>query len=221
MVDLVNQINFEIEKYSLLKHDFYKLWQEGKLTLDHLAGYSKEYFQLVKIVPLLVENAIKGNKEEKYKNAIQNTLEDERNHVEPWTKFSSSLEIDNDDLWAYNGENLTRQAINDLIKISESSFEEAVASLYAIEKELPKISETKLDGLRKFYGLTDEDSTEYFNIHKEIDIYHSKIWENIIKESTNDKKEKMLNAAIVSLKAQNRLLDSVKSKYVDRNTIAV
>jgi pyrroloquinoline-quinone synthase len=221
MVDLVNQINFEIEKYSLLKHDFYKLWQEGKLTLDHLAGYSKEYFQLVKIVPLLVENAIKGNKEEKYQNAIHNTLEDERNHVEPWTKFSSSLEIDNDDLWAYNGENLTRQAVNDLIKISESSFEEAVASLYAIEKELPKISETKLDGLRKFYGLTDEDSTEYFNIHKEIDIYHSKIWENIIKESTNDKKEKMLNAAIVSLKAQNRLLDSVKSKYVDRNTIAV
>ena len=51
MVDLIDQINFEIEKYSLLKHDFYKLWQEGKLTLDHLAGYSREYFQLVKIVP--------------------------------------------------------------------------------------------------------------------------------------------------------------------------
>ena len=93
------------------------------------------------------------------------------------------MEIDNNDLWAYNGENLTRQAIDDLIKISESSFEEAVAALYAIEKELPKISETKLDGLRKFYGLTDEESAEYFNIHKEIDIYHSKIWENIIKES--------------------------------------
>ena len=29
------------------------MWQEGKLTLDHLAGYSKEYFQLVKIFLLL------------------------------------------------------------------------------------------------------------------------------------------------------------------------
>ncbi len=221
MVDVLDQINFEIEKYSLLKHDFYKLWQEGKLTLDHLAGYSREYFQLVKTVPLLVENTIKGNKEEKYLNAIHNTLEDERKHIEPWTKFSSSLEVENDELWAYNGENLTRHAIDDLIKISESSFEEAVASLYAIEKELPKISETKLDGLRKFYGLVDERSNEYFNIHKEIDIYHSKIWENIIKESADDKKEKMLNASIMSLKAQNRILDSVKSKYVDRNIIAV
>ena len=98
MVDLIDQINYEIEKYSLLKHDFYKLWQEGKLTLDHLAGYSREYFQLVKIVPLLVENALKNNKEKKYQNAIQNTLEDERNHIEPWTKFSSSLEIDKDEL---------------------------------------------------------------------------------------------------------------------------
>lgn len=221
MVELIDQINYEIERYSLLKHDFYKLWQEGKLTLDHLAGYSREYFQLVKIVPSLVENVINTNKEKKYHDAIQNTLEDERKHIEPWTKFSSSLEVDNDELLAYDGENLTRQAVNDLIKISESSFEEAVASLYAIEKELPKISETKLEGLRKFYGLTDNNSNEYFNIHKEIDIYHSKIWENIIKESTDDKKEKMLNAAIMSLKAQNRLLDSVKSKYVDKTVIAV
>ena len=66
MVSLIDQINYEIEKYSLLKHDFYKLWQEGKLTLDHLAGYSKEYFQLVKIIPKMVENVLKNNKEKKY-----------------------------------------------------------------------------------------------------------------------------------------------------------
>lgn len=220
MVNLIDQINYEIEKYSLLKHDFYKLWQEGKLTLDHLAGYSKEYFQLVKIVPSLVENTLKNNKEIKYKTSIENTLEDERNHIEPWIKFSSSLKVDKNELLDYNGDNLTRKAIKDLIQLSESSFEEAVALLYAFEKELPKISETKMDGLNKFYGLQDEESNEYFKIHKEVDIYHSKIWENIIKEAAPDKKEKMLKAAIVSLKAQNEILDSVKSRYVDKNIIA-
>ena len=184
MLDLIDQIDYEIEKYSLLKHDFYRLWQEGKLTLDHLAGYSKEYFQLVKIVPTLVENALKTNKEKKYQNGIQNTLEDERQHIEPWIKFSSSLHVDTNELLNYSGDDLTKQSIDDLIKISESSFEEAVAALYAFEKELPKISETKLDGLEKFYGITDDESNEYFKIHKEIDIYHSKIWENIIKESS-------------------------------------
>ena len=46
MTLLMDQINAEIEKNSLLKHKFYQMWQEGKLTLDHLAGYSKEYYQL-------------------------------------------------------------------------------------------------------------------------------------------------------------------------------
>jgi len=220
MHNLIDQINFEIERHSLLKHDFYKLWQEGKLTLDHLAGYSKEYYQLVKIVPSLVENALKNNKIKKYDNAIQNTLKDEYDHIEPWVKFSSSLNVDNNELLNYNGDDTTKQAINDLITISESSFEEAVSALYAFEKELPKISETKLDGLSKFYGITEDDSREYFNIHKEIDIFHSKIWENIIKESSDDKNEKMLNAAILSLKAQNKILDSVKSKYVDKTIVA-
>jgi pyrroloquinoline-quinone synthase len=220
MDNIINQIDVEIEKHSLLKHDFYRLWQEGKLTIDHLAGYSKEYFQLVKIVPTLVENALKTNKEKKYQNGILNTLEDERQHIEPWTKFSSSLHVDTKELVNYSGNDLTNQSIDDLIKISESSFEEAVAALYAFEKELPKISETKLDGLVKYYGITDNESNEYFRIHKEIDIYHSKIWENIINESVDDKKEKMLNAAIISLKAQNRLLDSVKAKYIDNNIIA-
>jgi pyrroloquinoline-quinone synthase len=219
MHSLIDQIDLEIERYSLLKHDFYRLWQEGKLTLDHLAGYSKEYFQLVKAVPLLVENALKTNKVRKYENSIQTILQDESEHIEPWIKFSSSLKVDKTELMDYVGEDLTKQSVGHMIKLSESSFEEAVAVLYAFEKQLPKISETKLDGLAKFYGITDEESNEYFNIHKEIDIYHSKIWENIIKESSDDKKEKILNAVVLSLEEQNRLLDSVKSKYVD-NTIA-
>ena len=120
----------------------------------------------------------------------------------------------------YGGDELTKQAINDLITLTRSSFEEAVAALYAFEKELPKISETKLDGLSKFYGITDDDSNEYFRIHKEVDIYHSKVWENIINESSDDKKEKMLNAAKKSLRAQNNILDSVKSRYVDTTVVA-
>ena len=217
MLDVIDQINYEIEKYSLLKHDFYKLWQEGKLTLDHLAGYSKEYFQMVKIIPDLVQNTLKNNEVKKYQNSIQNTLDDELSHIEPWINFSSSLKIDKDELLNYAAEGLTKQSIDDLLILSQSSFEESVAALYAFEKELPKISETKLEGLNKYYGITDDKSNEYFKIHKEVDIYHSKIWENIIKELPNDKREKILNAAKLSLLAQNRLLDSVKDKYVERS----
>jgi len=214
MLDVIDQINYEIEKYSLLKHDFYKLWQEGKLTLDHLAGYSKEYFQMVKIIPDLVQNTLKNNAVKKYQNSIKNTLDDELSHIEPWINFSSSLNVDKNELLNYTADGLTKQSIDDLLKLSQSSFEESVSALYAFEKELPKISETKLEGLKKYYGITDDQSNEYFKIHKEVDIYHSKVWENIIKEFSDDKREKILKAAKLSLLAQNRLLNSIKNKYV-------
>jgi pyrroloquinoline-quinone synthase len=213
--NLIDQINFEIEKQSLLKHDFYQLWQEGKLTLDHLAGYSKEYFQMVKIVPSLVKNVMESNVENKYQALIQNTLEDELTHIEPWINFSTSLNVDRNELLNYNPDGLTKQSIDNMLKISKASFEESVAALYALEKELPKISETKLEGLKKFYGITNDESNEYFNIHKEIDIYHSKVWETILNETSFEMKDKILNSVKVSLEAQNMLLDSVKSKYVD------
>ena len=41
---LVERIDMEIENRSLLKHQFYRMWSEGKLTVDHLQGYSREYF---------------------------------------------------------------------------------------------------------------------------------------------------------------------------------
>jgi len=35
-MDIVQRIDTEIERRSLLKHSFYQMWSEGKLTIDHL-----------------------------------------------------------------------------------------------------------------------------------------------------------------------------------------
>ena len=99
----MDQINAEIEKNSLLKHKFYQLWQEGKLSLDHLAGYSKEYYQLVKNVPNLVENTLINNRNEKYENLIKSNLSEEKDHIEPWIRFASSLNVSPEELNEYSG----------------------------------------------------------------------------------------------------------------------
>ena len=216
MTLLIDRINAEIEKGSLLKHRFYQLWQEGKLTLDQLSGYSKEYFQLVKNVPSFVENTLDNNPNKGYEKIIESILAEEREHVEPWVRFAASLDVSSEELKQYSGESLTRKAVSDLSLISKSSFEEGVAALYAFEKELPKISETKSKGLRQFYNKFDDDSHRYFDIHKEADIYHAKIWENILNECSEDIHEKIMNAVKISLAAQNDLLDSVHNKYVEK-----
>ena len=148
---------------------------------------------------------------------IQSILAEEREHVEPWVRFATSLNVSPQELDQYPGESQTRKAISDLSLISKSSFEEGVAALYAFEKELPKISETKSSGLKQFYNIFDDDSHRYFEIHKEADIYHARVWENILNECSEDMHEKVMKAVKISLAAQNSLLDSVHDRYVESN----
>ena len=216
MTLLIDEINNEIDKHSLLKHRFYQLWQEGKLTLDQLAGYSKEYYQLVKTIPLIVENTLKNNSNPRYEKLIEGALQEENAHIEPWVKFASSLAVNSVDLKNYSPNELTTHALKSLLEISNTSFIEGAASMYAFEKELPKISETKSAGLREFYGLHNESSHEYFDIHREVDVYHARMWENILNDCSEEMHEKVLNATRISLKAQNDLLDAVQEKYVDK-----
>jgi len=212
---LIERIDYEIEKRSLLKHRFYQMWSEGKLTFDHLQGYSQEYFQLVKVVPKFVENIFNMVTNPSLKREISQNLKEEYEHIEPWIIFSTAMGVERKDLTSYKGKTETNKAISTLIRLTELSLEEAVACMYAYEKELPKISRSKIDGLNNFYGVKSHQATRYFEIHEEADLRHSELWKNILQTIPEEKQKLALNAAINSLEAQNKLLDSVQQNYVE------
>ncbi|HEY7733435.1 MAG TPA: iron-containing redox enzyme family protein [Nitrososphaera sp.] len=211
-MDIIQMIDSEIEKRSLLKHPFYQMWSEGKLTIDHLQGYSKEYFQLVKAVPGLVESIPASDSTTK--EDIASNAREEAEHIEPWIEFAEALGISRSELVGYEGEAKTNSAVSALQALAGSSFEEAVAAMYAYEAELPKISRSKIDGLKKFYDLDSKDATRYFEIHEEADVRHAQVWREILQKIPADKRQVAYDAAVKSLKAQNLLLDSVQEKYV-------
>ncbi|MEM2141511.1 MAG: iron-containing redox enzyme family protein [Nitrososphaera sp.] len=211
---LVERIDAEVEKRSLLKHPFYQMWSEGKLTVDHLQGYSKEYFQLVKAVPTFVQNIASFNTDATIAPEIEGNMKEESEHVEPWTRFARALGVPLDELTNYAGASKTNEAVAKIMALSRGSFEEAVAAMYAFESELPKISRSKIDGLVKFYGLDGKDALNYFEIHEEADIRHAQTWRSILASLPADRQERAFAAAVESLKAQNLLLDSVQEKYV-------
>lgn len=212
-MNIVQRIDSEIERRSLLKHSFYQMWSEGKLTIDHLQGYSLEYFQLVKAIPKFVGGiAAKMDNED-----IANNAKEEAEHVEPWVRFATALGVSRNDLVDYDGAGMTNAAVARMMELADASFEEAVAAMYAYEMELPKISRSKIDGLKKFYGMNSEDATKYFEIHEEADVKHAQVWREILNKIPADKQEAAFVAAVESLKAQNMLLDSVQEKYVGMN----
>lgn len=209
-MDIVQRIDSEIEKRSLLKHSFYQMWTEGRLTIDHLQGYSKEYFQLVKAVPSFVQGIARWTDDQD----VAGNAKEEANHVEPWVRFASALGVSRSDLVDYDGAAKTNAAVSKLMDLSSASFEEAVAAMYAYEMELPRISRSKIDGLKKFYGMGSKDATQYFEIHEEADVRHAQVWREILQNIPAEKQEAAFAAAVESLKAQNMLLDSVQEKYV-------
>jgi pyrroloquinoline-quinone synthase len=211
MDNVVQRIDSEIEKRSLLKHPFYKMWSEGKLTIDHLQGYSNEYFQLVKIVPKFVECIAKatGNPD-----IIINNAREEAEHVELWVRFAAAIGVSKSDLISYGGSEKTNEAVANLMALANLTSEEAIAAMYAYEMELPKISRSKIDGLKKFYGMDGGDATKYFEMHEEADVRHAQVWREILQRIPLERQESAFNATIKSLQAQNMLLDSVHEKYV-------
>ena len=50
---------------------------------------------------------------------------------------------------------------------------EGLAALYAYESQIPAVSESKIDGLKKHYGFNDPKAYEYFSVHVEADREHS------------------------------------------------
>jgi pyrroloquinoline-quinone synthase len=213
MGNIVQRIDSEIEKRSLLKHSFYQMWSEGKLTVNHLQGYSMEYFQLVKAVPKFVESIEKAA-DQPIKSDIAINAREEAEHVEPWVKFAGALGVSRNELISYGGAAKTNDAVTKMMVLAGSTFEEAVAAMYAYEMELPRISRSKIDGLKKFYNMDNVDAVNYFEIHEEADVRHAQVWREILSEIPSERQEAAFNSAVESLKAQNMLLDSVQEKYI-------
>ena len=210
MNSLIKKIDDLIEEKSLLKHPFYEMWSDGKLSIGSLSGYSKEYFQLVKAVPSFMTPLI-DQAPSSIKSELISNQQEEQNHIKPWMRFAGSLGISENELEGYDGLEKTKKAVYDLSSLM-STYEEGACAMYAFEKEIPKISQIKLEGLADFYGISSKDATEYFKLHTEADIRHAKSWSKALENPSNEPEE-LIKIADSSLSAQNLLLDSCYEAY--------
>jgi len=210
MGSLIKRIDQIIEDKSLLKHSFYQMWSDGKLELDSLKGYSKEYYQLVKHVPQFMGPIVEGATPD-MKDELSQNMKEELEHIHLWEKFAGSMGISESELQGYEGLEKTNRAVSNLGSLMDS-FDNGACAMYAFEKEIPKISQIKLEGLAEFYGLTSEDVTKYFKEHMEADIRHTASWKKLIDSVTSDEHE-VISAAESSVTCQNLLLDSCYEEY--------
>jgi pyrroloquinoline-quinone synthase len=203
------ELNKKLEQYSLLKHPFYQQWSAGTLSKDALCGYVKEYFHLVKAVPDMVEKIYQANPSQE----VKGNLEEEKSHIRLWENFAEGMGISKKELHEYAPADTTIDAVNRMLSLMGNTTEGS-AAMYAYEADIPKISVSKIDGLRKFYGISDVSTLEYFTEHETADIEHVKVWQAMMANFNAGQEATALNSAEESLKSQNAVLDSVCERYM-------
>jgi pyrroloquinoline-quinone synthase len=178
--DLVAAIDRKIEEHHLLKHPFYRAWTAGRLSRESLALYAEQYYQHVKAFPeylrRLAERA-DGELRETVADNLQEELHPAGPHPKLWRDFAASLGVGGaelDSAQALPGVEALIRTYSDLTE--KGSFAEAVAALYAYEAQVPEIAAKKIDGLRRFYNITEPGALRYFSVHQEADVRHRAAW---------------------------------------------
>jgi pyrroloquinoline-quinone synthase len=205
-----------IAEKHLLKHPFYQLWSQGKLTLEALREYAISYYPHVAAFPTYVSGVHSGCEDAALRQELlENLIEEERgteNHPALWRRFATALGASAADLAAAPRTPEVAETIAEFRRSTrEGSVAEGLAALYAYESQIPEVSKTKREGLGAFYGIDDADATRFFSVHEEADVWHRQVEREALGRVADspEEREKALGAARRCCDALNRALDGV------------
>jgi pyrroloquinoline-quinone synthase len=205
-----------IAENHLLKHPFYQLWSQGKLTRENLREYAISYYPHVAAFPTYVSGVHSGCEDAVLRQALlENLIEEERgeeNHPALWRRFAVALGAAPSALTATPRTPEVASAIAEFRRSTrDGSVAEGLAALYAYESQIPEVSRTKREGLGAFYGIADAEATRFFSVHEEADVWHRQVEREALGQvaDTPQARGKALAAARRCCDALNRALDGV------------
>ena len=211
------QLNEKLDKYHLLKHPFYKAWNEGKLTREVIKDYAEQYYQHVKAFPRYISATHSLCEDIQKRKILLENLQDEENpnadHPKLWKNFALAMGADKDKIEDVKREWFTNDMIENFFHQARKSYAEGLASLYTYERQIPEIAETKIRGLKKFYGVTSKEGLEFFEAHKAADVIHRKECEKLLDALTEEEKSKAEKASMLTARYLWNFLSGMSTKH--------
>lgn len=166
-----------IEERHLLKHPFYQRWQKGKVTPEVLREYTKQYYAYESQLPQFLTSALTHLDEGPARKAVEENLADESGQPEPhpalWIQFAEALGLTAEEVKQAEPLPRTANLVGTYQRLCDRGADEALGALYAYESQFSSIAQTKAEGLREFYGVTDEAALKFFDLHSTLDDDHA------------------------------------------------
>ena len=212
------ELGEKLDKFHLLKHPFYQVyWNEGKLTREIIKDYAEQYYQHVKAFPRYISATHSICEDIEKRRILLENLQDEENkdwdHPKLWKNFAMAMGADEKEIETVKLEPFTKNMIDNFFDQARSSYSEGLASLYTYERQIPEIAETKIQGLKRFYGVSSKEGLEFFEAHKSADVIHRAECEKLLDALPKDEQQKAENASLKTAKFLWNFLSGISAKH--------
>jgi len=176
--ELLARLDAAIAEKNLLRHPFYQDWQAGKLSREACSSTPRSITATSK--PSQALRVLAARTEGPLRDTVMENLAEEENpsapHPKLWRDFAAAVGVSEDDITCCPALPARKRRLCLPRNLRDRPIAEAVAALYAYEAQVPEIATTKIDGLRKFYGINKPAALAYFAVHEEADKAHREAW---------------------------------------------
>lgn len=177
-MQIINRLNNIISVYHLLKHKFYQAWSNGDLSTEVLKRYAAQYYHQVQSFPRFISRVHTTCPHiEARKVLLENLVEEEihgTDHPALWMQFAEGLGATREGVINEQPIPETQVMVDKFYSLAERDWRDGLCALYAYEYQVPEVSASKIDGLKKFYDIKDERTLEFFTAHQKYDVEHSR-----------------------------------------------
>lgn len=174
-----------VAKRSLLGHPFYRAWTAGELSRERLQDYAVQYYPHVAAFPRYLSAIHSRCADIETRRALlENLIEEERgadNHPELWLRFAEGLGVAREQVLGAQTVAASRELVRTYEQLCGGGpLAAGLAALYVYESQIPAVATAKIDGLRRFYGITGDRAVEFFRVHEQADVYHARAGAELI-----------------------------------------
>jgi len=180
-------IDSKVAERAMLKHPFYQAWTEGRLPLDTLRAYARQYFHHVEAFPRAVSAVHSACPDRDGRRMLaENLVEEEgieagkQDHATLWLMFAAGLGEAEASVRAQELNGETQALIDTFRTLSRRSYASGLGALYAYESQFPSVASAKIEGLIDRYGIKDEETLRFFRVHETADVEHSSVCRELL-----------------------------------------
>jgi pyrroloquinoline-quinone synthase len=195
-------IDLKVAERAMLKHPFYQAWTEGRLPLDTLRAYARQYFHHVEAFPRAVSAVHSACTDRDGRRMLAENLAEEegleagkQDHASLWLMFACGLGESEDAVRDQQLNAETEALIATFRKLSRQSYAAGLGALYAYESQFPGVASAKIEGLVDRYAITDEQTLRFFRVHESADVEHSEVCRRLLDRLPEAEQAEALAAA--------------------------